>query len=88
VNQHDDRHFRQAQRARGQQTTVAGDNPGVAVHQDRRVEAELRDTRRDLRNLGIRMGALIPRVRHEATHGPDLDAPCQSGRNGNRLLDH
>jgi hypothetical protein len=67
---------------------MAGDNPGVAVYQDRRVEAELRNARGDLRNLSVRMGPRVPRIRHEATHWPDLNAPSQRGCNGNRFLDH
>jgi hypothetical protein len=88
VVQHDDGNFWEAQLPRRQQTTMAGDDPGVAVHQDWRVEAELRDGGRDLRNLGVRVRARIPGVRHQAAHRPDLDAPRERGRDGNRFLEH
>ena len=42
----------------------------------------------DLRNLGVRVRASIPRVRDQAVHGPDLDAPGQRRRNGNWFLEH
>ena len=35
--------------------------------------------RGDLRDLGIRVRARIPRVRHQAAHRPDLDAPRHRG---------
>ena len=80
--------FRQTQLARGQHTTVAGDDPGVAIDQDWRVEAELCDGGRDLRNLGVRVRARISCIWDQAAHRPDLDPPGQRGRNGNRFLEH
>src|SRR5204863_8434094 len=86
VVQHDDRYFRKAQLARGQQTTVASDDPGIAIDHDWRVESKFRDGGSDLRNLRFRGRARIPRVRHEATYWPDLDAAGQRGRNGSWVV--
>jgi len=65
---------------------MAGDDSGVAVHQDWRVEAELRDGGRDLRDLGVRVRARIPRVRDQAADRPDLDAPGQRGPSDHSLV--
>jgi hypothetical protein len=58
VIEDDDRHLAEVQFARRQQPAMTGDDPGVTVHQDRRVEPKLPNAGRNLCNLpvGVRPG--------------------------------
>ena len=78
--QNDDWHLSESQLASSQETTVARDDPGVTVYQDRSVETELRDGRRDLRHLLRRVRPRVLRVRHQPVGGPHFDAPRHRGR--------
>ena len=80
VIEHDHRHVLQPQLPRGQQPAVAGDDPGVGVHQDRIVEPELHDARRNLGNLLVGMRPCIPGVWHQPLDGPQFDLPRHGGR--------
>ena len=80
VIQDDDWHLSESQLASSQETTVARDDPGVTVYQDRRVETELRDGRRDLRHLLRRVRPRVLRVRHQPVGRPQFDAPRHRGR--------
>jgi len=74
VIEHHHRHLIEIQLPRGQHAPMSGDDAGVGIHQDRIVEAELRDARCDLGNLGIGVRPRVPHVRDQLTHRPEFDA--------------
>ena len=80
VIEDDHRHVLQPQLPRGQQPSVAGDDAGVGVHQDRIVEPELHDARRNLGNLLVGMRPRIPGVWHQPVDRPQFDSPRHGGR--------
>jgi hypothetical protein len=82
VIQDDDWHLSESQLAGSQETTVARDDPGVTVYQDRSVETELRDGRSDLRHLLRRVGTRVARVGRQPVDRPDFDAPRHCGHHG------
>jgi hypothetical protein len=53
VIQNDDRGLGKPPLPRGQETPMTGDDPGLGVHQDRIVEAELRDAGGNLSDLSV-----------------------------------
>ena len=63
----------QAQGFGGLQPAVAGDDLAALIHQDRRHEAELEDTGRDLRHLLGGMRARIAGIRHQCGDRARLD---------------
>ena len=73
VIQNDHRHFFELQLARGKKPPVPGDDAGLGVHQDRIVEAELRDARGDLRDLRVGVRSRISRVGNQLFERPMLD---------------
>ena len=73
--EHDHRHVLQPKFPRGQQSPVPGDDARVRVHQDRVVEAEFHDARRNLRNLLVRMRAGILGIWHQPLHRPQFNSP-------------
>src|SRR6202040_2265273 len=57
----------------GEHASVARNQPAVLAHQRRRRPAPLLDARRDRRDLGVRVGAGIFRIRDQPVDRPPLD---------------
>ena len=79
--EHDHRNLIQAEFARRQEAPVAGDDPGVGVHQDRVVEPERRDAGGDLRDLFVRVRPGVARERDEPVQPPELNSLGHRGGN-------
>src|SRR5581483_944275 len=70
----------EAQLARGQKTPVAGDDPGIRIHQDWIIKPEFYDAGSNLSHLFSRVRPRVLRVRHQPFNRPDLDALRHRGR--------
>jgi hypothetical protein len=62
-------HFLKLELPRRKKATMAGEDARLGVHQNRVVEPELGDARRDLRNLRFGMSSRIPCVRNNFSMG-------------------
>jgi hypothetical protein len=69
----DHRHALQPELPRRQHAAVAGDDAVRAVHEDWIRPAELADARRDLRHLGIGVGARIAGIGDQLAQRPPGD---------------